>query len=268
MLFNRWEVVAITLPLLHFMNLIHPKTLYTLKINKLQMKEVIANLNNAEIIKGVGGTLATGVGALLTWYFKRRSVRRKKDLRQDELIQMLLAQTEQLARSTQDTIGKMDSKLDELMVKINKFETRANRSDELAKFSERIMEIGYGLITTYELNPALSGMIIEGCKSVATIFSEVLAKDVKKADVSRINLNALAAMRNIRETYRNHHLISEDAAYAIKHEVAKPLLTGLLSEIHLITTGQFNGKSEEHFKEAVLTFVKDFIKQSIGHAVK
>lgn len=221
-----------------------------------------------DIIKWVGGALATGVGATVTWYWKRRTVRRKKDIHQDELIQLSLAQTAQLAQNMKDSTESLHTKIDDLMVKIDKFEARAIRTDDIEEFKEKIMEIGYGLISTYELNPALSGMIVEGCEAVAIIFSEVLAKGVKKADVKRIEMNALAAMRRIRETYRNHALISEDASYSIKHHVAKPLLKGILSEVHLITTGQFNGKSEEHFKETVYKFVKDFIKQSVGYAVK
>ena len=221
-----------------------------------------------DVLKWAGGILTSGFGIFLTWYLKRRGVRRRKDIHQDELIQTSLTQTAQLAQSMKDSTEQLHLKIDELMTKIDRFQSRADRADEVEEFKDKIMEIGYGLIASYSLNPALSGMIVQGCEAVAIIFSEVLAKGVKKADVKRIEMNSLAAMRRIRETYRNHLLISEDASHDIKHHVAKPLLAGLLSEILLITTGQFNGKSEEHFQETVFKFVKDFIKQSVAYAIK
>ena len=173
-----------------------------------------------------------------------------------------------ISTAMKDSTEQLHLKIDELMTKIDRLQSRADRADEVEEFKDKIMEIGYGLIVSYKLNPALSGMIVQGCEAVAIIFSEALAKGVKKADVKRIEMNSLAAMRRIRETYRNHSLISEDASNDIKHHVAKPLLASLLSEILLITTGQFNGKSEEHFQETVFKFVKDFIKQSVGYATK
>ena len=221
-----------------------------------------------DVLKWAGGILTSGIGIFLTWYLKRRGVRRRKDIHQDELIQTSLTQTAQLAQSMKDSTEQLHLKIDELMSKIDRFQSRADRAAEVEEFKDKIMEIGYGLIASYSLNPALSGMIVQGCEAVALIFSEVLAKGVKKADVKRIEMNALAAMRRIRETYRNHSLISEDVSHDIKHYVAKPLLASLLSEILLITTGQFNGKSEEHFQETVFKFVKDFIKQSVAYAIK
>ena len=221
-----------------------------------------------DVLKWAGATLTSGFGIFLTWYLKRRGVRRRKDIHQDELIQTSLTQTAQLAQSMKDSTEQLHLKIDELMSKIDRFQSRADRAAEVEEFKDKIMEIGYGLIASYSLNPALSGMIVQGCEAVALIFSEVLAKGVKKADVKRIEMNALAAMRRIRETYRNHSLISEDVSHDIKHYVAKPLLASLLSEILLITTGQFNGKSEEHFQETVFKFVKDFIKQSVAYAIK
>lgn len=223
---------------------------------------------NPDVLKWAGGILTSGFGIFLTWYLKRRGVRRRKDIHQDELIQTSLTQTAQLAQSMKDSTEQLHLKIDELMSKIDRFQSRADRAAEVEEFKDKIMEIGYGLIASYSLNPALSGMIVQGCEAVAIIFSEVLAKGVKKADVKRIEMNALAAMRRIRETYRNHSLISEDASHDIKHYVAKPLLASLLSDILLITTGQFNGKSEENFQETVFKFVKDFIKQSVAYAIK
>lgn len=223
---------------------------------------------NPDVLKWAGGILTSGFGIFLGWYLKRQGVRRIKDIHQDELIQTSLTQTAQLAQSMKDSTEQLHLKIDELMTKIDRFQSRADRAAEVEEFKDKIMEIGYGLIVSYKLNPALSGMIVQGCEAVAIIFSEVLAKGVKKADVKRIEMNSLAAMRRIRETYRNHSLISEDASHDIKHYVAKPLLASLLSEILLITTGQFNGKSEEHFQETVFKFVKDFIKQSVAYAIK
>ena len=262
--------MAITLPFSIFTPFKGATSLSTLILNELEIMEakVITDALTPEVYKWIGGAIASGASVFAAWYLRRRGVRRKKDIYQDELIQMSLAQTAQLAQSMKDSTEQLHCKMDELMVKIDKFQSRADRDDEIEAFKEKIMEIGYGLIASYNLNQALSGMIVQGCEAVGLIFSEVLAKGVKKADVKRIEMNALAAMRRIRETYRNHSLISEDASHDIKHRVAKPLLASLLSEILLITTGQFNGRSEEHFQESVFKFVKDFIKQSVGYATK
>ena len=111
-------------------------------------------------------------------------------------------------------------------------------------------------------------MIVKGCKEAANIFGDILEGDVRTIDLKKLEIQALNSMREIRETYKAHAALPEDATYEIKHQVARPLLAKLMSDLHLISTGYFNGKSEDRYKTLVVTFINDFITQSITHGIK
>ena len=83
---------------------------------------------NPDVLKWAGGILTSGFGIFLGWYLKRQGVRRRKDIHQDELIQTSLTQTAQLAQSMKDSTEHLHLKIDELMSKIDRFQSRADRA--------------------------------------------------------------------------------------------------------------------------------------------
>ena len=229
--------------------------------------EVMSKSPWKEIVIGLISSGSTVV-AYLT---RKRFFTKKKDQLQDALIRQNMAQLEVVAsaiKANNELLQNLTGKVDGLTEKVDKFESRNNRVDEIKKFKAGIVEIGYSLSASYNVPSAFSGMIVKGCKEAANIFGDILEGDVKTIDLKKLEIQALNSMREIRETYKAHAALPEDAAYEIKHQVARPLLAKLMSDLHLISTGYFNGKSEDRYKTLVITFINDFITQSITHGIK
>lgn len=216
------------------------------------------------------GTVSVSLGGLIVQYWKNKqtlkSVIDEEQTKALENQQKLLELQKEHTEALSVIISEIKAKLDEMSdtVAVFKHDKECKLRGESLK--DKILMSGFNLIESRgtSLDSTTASMIIEGCSKVGNLLGDVQAKGVNHVNIDRLRMEAITQLRILRAQYAQEPLFLNENGALIKNTVAIPLLSKLLGDIKNIHDGILQGEPADIFEDKALTFVQEFINQSLN----